>query len=66
MTFTTQGASVDFDPRNFGCFWDGVHDDTPGWNTMMAAIPLGSSARICLPMGLGYFADDVHIRFPRI
>lgn len=49
MIFATHGASVDFDPRNFGCRWDGVHDDTPAWNAMAAAIPIGPSAHIRCP-----------------
>ncbi len=51
-----------YNPQNYGCPWDGIHDDTPGWNAMMAAIPKTSSARIDLPPGMGYFANDCKIK----
>lgn len=53
-----------FDPRSFGCLWDNVHDDTPGWNAMMSAISaynVNVAAYIKLPVGYGYFASDVHV-----
>jgi hypothetical protein len=53
-----------YNPKAYGCPWDGIHDDLPGWDLMMAAIPIpqtAGSVRIDLPWGLGYFSGDVHI-----
>ncbi len=59
------GAVGSFSPTDpaYGCPWDGIHDDLPGWTTMMAAIPdLG--ATIYLPPGTGYFSGKVVINKP--
>ncbi len=61
-TSTIPVPLTSYDPRTFGCPWDGIHDDTPGWNAMMAAIPKTSGARIDLPPGMGYFASDCAIK----
>src|SRR5437016_13893967 len=47
-----------YDPRSFGCPWDGIHDDTPGWVAMMNAIAETQYAMVVLPPGLGYFAGS--------
>jgi hypothetical protein len=45
------------------CPWDGIHDDLPGFNAMLATIaPRGPfTALIELPYGMGYFSDDLII-----
>ena len=62
-----------YDPRDFGCPWDGVRDDLPGLNAMMAVIEAAkdsaglhdySPARIKLPLGRGYCSDSWHIAHP--
>jgi len=62
-----------YDPRDFGCPWDGIHDDLPGLNAMMAAINEAfdanglidhSPAHIQLPRGKGYCSDSWHINHP--
>ncbi len=53
-----------FDPRDYGCPWDGIHDDLPGLNAMMAAaIALrGNKAKVVhFPEGRGYCSDNLHI-----
>lgn len=55
-------------PKNFGCPWDGVHDDYPGLKAMIDSIPVNACARIELPPGMGYVSQTwrisraVHIR----
>ena len=62
-----------YDPRDFGCPWDGVHDDLPGLDAMMAVINAvvdgnglkdHSPAHIQLPRGKGYCSDNWHIAHP--
>ena len=52
-----------FNPKSFGCPWNGSDDDTPGWAAMMAAIPV-TGGRVDLPPGLGWFAGNVEIDKP--
>ncbi len=55
-----------FDPKKFGCPWDNIHDDRPGWLRMMAAIRASADpmADIRIPFGMGYFSDNVYIDDP--
>jgi hypothetical protein len=63
-----------YDPRDFGCPWDGIHDDLPGLDAMMAVINGTKTsdgllfdhtpAHIQLPRGKGYCSDNWHIAHP--
>lgn len=66
------GSSIPgLNPKNFGCPWDGIHDDLPGFSAMLASLPkvvtnLGGGtsvggAKIYLPSGIGYFSDNLLI-----
>ncbi len=52
-----------YNPKTFGCPWDGIHDDLPGFEAMMLAIP-DVGGRIDLPPGMGYFSDNLNINKP--
>ncbi len=60
VAVTTPTPVLSYNPRSFGCPWDGVHDDLPGWNLMMASVP-AHGATINLPLGMGYFSDNLHL-----
>lgn len=50
------------DPRDYGCPWNGVDDDLPGFQAMLASIDNNNSSTVIqVPTGLGYFSDDIHI-----
>jgi hypothetical protein len=53
-------------PKDFGCPWDSIHDDLPGWTAMMNSIPDNYSGvrRIILPAGFGFFSDHIRINKP--
>ncbi len=52
-----------YNPKDYGCPWDGVHDDLPGWQAMIAAIPFTDSVPVViqLPPGQAYFSDFLEI-----
>lgn len=52
-----------YNPKSYGCPWDGVHDDLPGWQAMIAEIPFKVSTPVViqLPPGQGYFSDFLEI-----
>lgn len=54
------------DPRDFGCPWDGVGDDLPGLEALLASIPSDQvrPVRVLLPPGEGYCSDNLHINRP--
>ena len=58
-----------YDPRDYGCPWDGIHDDLPGLDAMMSEMTLvtnDATARIQLPRGTGYCSDTWRITRPVI
>jgi hypothetical protein len=63
VQITASGVAIlvdlPLDPRDFGCPWDGVNDDLPGLQAMLAAIPATRqrSTRVELPKGQGYCSD---------
>lgn len=54
------------DPRDYGCPWDGVGDDLPGLQALLASIPADRvrPVRVQLPPGQGYCSGDLHINRP--
>lgn len=61
-------ADLPLDPRDFGCPWNGVDDDTPGLQAMNDAIPVGVTkpVRVQLPKGQGYCASDLELSRPML
>jgi hypothetical protein len=59
----TMLVDLPLDPRDFGCPWDGVSDDLPGLQAMLAAIPATRSRRtvVKLPKGQGYCSGSLRI-----
>ncbi len=53
-----------FDPLDYGCPWDGIHDDLPGLEAMLTACyALGIGPKVIhLPPGRGYCSDNLHIQ----
>ena len=54
------------DPRDFGCPWDGVGDDLPGLQALIASIPSTQvrPVRIQLPAGQGYCSGNLRVNRP--
>ncbi len=52
-----------YDPLDYGCPWDGVHDDLPGFLAMIDDMPAGEQPVIVhLPYGRSYFSDNLRIK----
>lgn len=56
-------VDMPLDPRDFGCPWNGVDDDTPGLILLQQAIPSNRARAtvVQLPKGEGYCADNLDI-----
>jgi hypothetical protein len=56
-------VDLPLDPRDFGCPWNGVDDDLPGLQSMLASIPLNRSrpTQVRLPKGPGYCSGNLDI-----
>lgn len=58
-----------YNPMDYGCYFDGVHDDLPGLNAMLTAIRTArgsglASSIIHLPASKGYCSDNLRIKDP--
>jgi len=54
--------SNDWNPRLFGAVGDGVTDDSPAFDAMLAAIPSTIGGSVSIPPGFYYLSRDLNIR----
>lgn len=73
LTIATKSVAITapvrtFNPKTYGCLWNGFDDDLPGLNAMFAAMgsaPSNIGAEVHLPEGTGYIGSgNLRIEHP--